>query len=213
MSGGLGWRWLGRVRYQPAVELMEVTRARVLAGEPGAETVLLCEHEPVVTLGRSADQQNLLAGPEALRARGVELHRTSRGGDVTYHGPGQLMVYPVVRLRRGLVSFLEAVTGALAEACASLGVGGAAWRRDPAGLWVGDAKLAACGIHVRRRAVIHGFALNVSTPPEAWQMIVPCGLAGLPVTSLAERRAGASAPEVRKVAELVGPLLCRRLAA
>jgi lipoate-protein ligase B len=204
------WSWLGRVAYPAAVELMEARRARILAGE-AAEEILLCEHDPVITVGRGADRANVLAGRAELEARGVALIESSRGGDVTYHGPGQLMVYPTVRLRRGVVAHMEAVAGALAEVAAELGAPGAAWRRDPAGLWLGGRKLAACGLHVRRGVAIHGFAFDVCTPPDAWRLIVPCGLASRVSVSLAEVLGG-PVPAVAEVAELAGPRLARALA-
>jgi lipoate-protein ligase B len=207
----LSWSWLGRIGHAAAVELMEARRDRVLAGDDAAQEILLCEHDPVVTLGRGADGAHILVGRAALEARGVAVVDASRGGDVTYHGPGQLMVYPVVRLRRGLVAFLETVAGVLAEVAAELGVPGAEWRRQPAGLWLGERKLAACGLHVRRGVVIHGFAFDVATPPEAWRMIVPCGLGSGITVSLAQAL-GREAPAVTAVAERVGPRLVQALA-
>src|SRR5262245_2419017 len=150
-------------------------RERVWAGEPGL--VLLCEHPPVITLGRSATPANV------LDAGDVPIERIERGGEVTYHGPGQLMIYPIVRIR-SVVEFLERVAGAIAEACAALGVAGARWQRDPAGVWRAGAKLAACGIHVARGVSVHGFALDVDTPASAWARIRPCGL-DTPQVSLA----------------------------
>jgi lipoyl(octanoyl) transferase len=130
----------------------------------------------------------------------VPVVRIERGGDVTYHGPGQLMIYPIVRIR-SVVAFLEAVARAIADACAAAGVPGAAFRRDPAGLWLGDRKLAACGIHVARGVPVHGFALDVATPRDMWARIRPCGLA-LPQVSLADAGARAS---VEELACEVGP--------
>jgi lipoyl(octanoyl) transferase len=154
----------------------------------------------VITLGRSANPLNVLAAGD------VPVERIERGGDVTYHGPGQLMVYPVVRIgRAGVVDFLARIAGALAAACAAFGARGAEWRRDPAGLWLGEAKLAACGIHVARGVAVHGWALNVATPHEMWQRIRPCGL-GVPQVSLADALGGAG-PDVDAVAREVGPRL------
>ena len=170
-------------------------RERVWAGDDGV--VLLCEHPAVITLGRSAKPDNI------LDAGDVPVERIERGGDVTYHGPGQLMIYPIVRIR-SVVGFLERVAGAIAESCAAIGVPGARWRRDPAGVWLGDHKLAACGIHVARGVPVHGFALDVATPPEAWRRIRPCGLA-VPQTSLA--RALGRPVEVAAIAADLGPRL------
>jgi lipoyl(octanoyl) transferase len=211
----LGWQWLGRIGHQAAVDVLEQRRQHILAGADD-QILFLCEHDPVVTLGRSAGEDHMVSDAEALSAAGVELTRASRGGDVTYHGPGQLMVYPVIRLARsaGVVAFLEAVAGALAETATALGVPGARWRREPAGLWVGDEKLAACGIHVHRRVTNHGFAFNVSTPAEAWRHIIPCGLSDAGVTSVAAQRAARGLgppPAVEQVAELAAPLLTRAL--
>jgi lipoate-protein ligase B len=206
----LPWCWLGRVRYQAATELQAALRDRVLAGEQQAQMVLCLEHEPVVTLGRGGG--HLLATPAELGARGVEVARASRGGEATYHGPGQLVIYPVVRLGGAVVDFLAQVAGALAEVCAVLGVPGAEWRRAPAGLWLGPAKLAACGLHLRRRVTAHGFALNVSTDPAAWAWIVPCGLHGASIASLAEALGSdARVPAVAEVAALAGPAIARAL--
>jgi len=175
MTAGIRWHWLGRAPYRRVLADQLALRERVWAGGEGA--VLLCEHPPVITLGRSATAAHI------LDAGDVPIERIERGGEVTYHGPGQLMIYPVVRIGR-TGAFLEAVGGAIAEACAALGGPGAAWRRDPAGVWIGDAKLAACGIHVAHGVSVHGFALDVDTPASAWARIRACGL-DAPHTSLA----------------------------
>ena len=149
--------YVGRAPYEQVLADQLAARERVWAG--GAGSLILCEHPPVITLGRSANRANVIAAGD------VPVVPIERGGDVTYHGPGQLMVYPIVRIR-SVVAFLETAAGALADACAALGVPGAAFRRDPAGLWLetarGDAKLAACGIHVARGVSVHGWALNVA---------------------------------------------------
>jgi lipoyl(octanoyl) transferase len=191
------WQWLGRAELRRVLAQQLAARERVWAGEPGV--VLLCEHPPVITLGRSATPANI------LDAGDVPIERIERGGEVTYHGPGQLMVYPVVRLR-SVVAFLEAVATAIAQACAALGVPGAAWRRDPAGVWLDGKKLAACGIHVARGVSVHGFALDVDTPAQAWRAIRPCGLE-VPQISLA--RALGAAVAVEQVAHEVGPRVAR----
>ena len=187
------WRWLGHAGYREVLAEQLATRERVWAGEPGA--VLLCEHPAVITLGRSATPANI------LDAGDIPIERVERGGEVTYHGPGQLMVYPVVRLR-SVVGFLERVAAAIADACAALGVPGAAWQRDPAGVWLDGKKLAACGIHVARGVSVHGFALDVDTPPGAWRAIRPCGL-DVPQISLA--RALGAPIAVDRVAHELGP--------
>jgi lipoyl(octanoyl) transferase len=187
MTSAAEWIWLGRVPFGPTVELQERIREDVIAGRR-PETLLLCEHEPVVTLGRSANAGNVLASADELARRGVAVHAASRGGDVTYHGPGQLVGYPILRLRHGLVAHIEAMARGLAALLAELGVE-ARWRRDVPGLWVdhdgeAPAKICAFGVHVRHRVTMHGFALNVTTALDAFDLIVPCGLRDARVTSL-----------------------------
>jgi lipoate-protein ligase B len=170
------------VPFAPAAALQEQLRADLLAGA-GPETLLLLEHAPVVTLGRSAQPGNVhLSGAELAR-RGIDLVQASRGGDVTYHGPGQLVGYPIIRLRGGVVAHMTAMARAVAGVLAELGIE-AHWRRDTPGLWVGDAKICAVGVHVRRRVAIHGFALNVAADLSGFDLIVPCGIAGVKTTSI-----------------------------
>lgn len=203
----LAWQWLGRAAYRDVLALQLATRERVWAGEPGR--VLLCEHPPTITLGRSAKRDNILATDEALAIAGVVTEQIERGGDVTYHGPGQLMIYPVVRLRAGVVDFLERVASAIVDGIREVGADGAAWRCEPAGVWIEDAKIAACGIHVARGVSVHGFALDVATPAEAWARIRPCGLA-VPQTNVVARCG--HAVELAALAGIVGPLVVTALA-
>jgi lipoyl(octanoyl) transferase len=205
----VSWSWLGRIDHAAAVARMESIRERVLDGDAGAQQLLLCEHPPTITLGKSADRGHVVAPAEVLAARGVTLSEASRGGDVTYHGPGQLMIYPVVRVRRGVVAFLSEIAGVIAEVAREHGVSGAAWQREPAGVWLDGMKLAACGLHLRRSVAIHGWAFDIATPPEMWQLIVPCGLP-TPVMSLDRARLArglSHAPEVAEIAHAIGPRL------
>jgi len=195
--------YLGRAPYEQVLADQLAARERVWAGGPG--TLILCEHPPVITLGRSANRANVLAAGD------VPVVQIERGGDVTYHGPGQLMVYPIVRIK-SVVAFLEAIARALADTCEAFGAPRAEFRRDPAGLWLGDAKLAACGIHVARGVSVHGWALNVATPRDAWRMINPCGLGRVPQISLVELVADIGRPiEVADVAAELEPRLGRVL--
>jgi lipoate-protein ligase B len=187
--------WLGRAGYAETAALQERLRARILDGED-AETLLLLEHHPVVTLGRSADRRHLLLTEPALAARGIAVAESSRGGDVTWHGPGQLVAYPVVRLRRGIVAHVEAMAQAVIAIARAHGVEAHFRRRCP-GVFVGPPvdeascpsghgrKLAAFGVHVHRRVAIHGVAMNVATAADAFRVIVPCGLPDAEPTSLA----------------------------
>lgn len=177
------WAWLGRVPYEQALRLQEQIRDQVAAGM-AAETLLLLEHEPVITLGRSADFANVLASPEELRRRGIAVVRTSRGGDVTFHGPGQVVGYPIFRLQRGVRAHVKAMADGILATLGALGIAGE-WRDSRPGVWVGADKICAVGVHVRRRVAMHGFALNVNTDLAAFRTIVPCGLHQAGVTSMA----------------------------
>lgn len=173
-------------------------RERVWSGGDGV--VLLCEHPPVFTLGRSATTANILDPGD------IPIERIERGGEVTYHGPGQLMIYAIVRIR-SVVEFLERVATAIVEGCGELGVDRARWQRDPAGVWRDGAKLAACGIHVARGVPVHGFALNVDTPDVMWRRIRPCGL-DVPQISIADV---VGRTETARAAIAVGPRVAAAL--
>ncbi len=179
---------LGRIGYQQGLDLQRRIVERMKATEPDDAVLLLLEHEPVITLGRSADRAHLLASADELARQGVAVHETTRGGDITYHGPGQLVGYPIVPLRaarRDVHRFLRAIEATLIAALGDFGIQG---RRAQGltGVWVGDAKIAAIGIAFTRWISFHGFALNVATDLDAFRLIVPCGLRGKPVTSMAE---------------------------
>lgn len=206
--------WLGRAAYAATWDLQEQLRQRVLGGGP--EALLLCEHEPVLTLGRYASDSEILADAATLRAHGVAAARSSRGGKVTYHGPGQLVVYPVVRLRAGVLAHVQWLAEAVVEVARGFGVA-AAFQREQVGVWAGARKLAAIGVNVQRRVAIHGLALNVTaaaTAPFRSGWFVPCGLAQSQTTSLAEEMADAAAtspaPDVAAVVEPLAAALCRR---
>jgi lipoate-protein ligase B len=195
------WHWLGRAEYRRVLADQLAARERVWNGAGGV--VYLCEHPPVITLGRSATLANI------VDAGDVPVERIERGGEVTYHGPGQLMVYPVVRIR-GVVDFLSRVAGAIAEACHELGAANVAWQREPAGVWRDGAKVAACGIHVARGVSVHGWAINVDTPESAWTRIKPCGLA---CPQLSVSRAAGRSITVEEFAIALGPRVLAALAA
>jgi lipoate-protein ligase B len=182
-AAAAGWTWLGRIPFARAAALQESAREAVLAGA-GPETLFLCEHDPVISLGRSARPEHVLLAPAELARRGIQLEEASRGGAVTYHGPGQLVGYPVFRLRGGVLAHVQAMAGGIIAVLEQLGIR-AEWQRERPGVWVGPDKICAFGIHVRHRVAIHGFALNVDPAPEAWSAIVPCGLASAGVTSIA----------------------------
>jgi len=155
---------------------------------------MLVEHPPVVTMGRSAKQHHLLASPEVLAARGVELFEVERGGDVTFHGPGQLVGYPIVDLKRhkrDLHWYLRQVEEALIRALAPLGIAGER-SAGQTGVWTQGRKLASIGVHARDWVTWHGFALNVTTDLSYFDLMVPCGIAQVQMTSIARETGDAS---------------------
>ena len=187
------WAWLGRISYQAALELQEEIRNEILAGRR-PNTLLLLEHPAVITLGRHADPAHVLLPLADLRARGIEVCRTSRGGDVTFHGPGQLVGYPIFRLRRGVRAHVQAMAASIVEWLGGLGLT-AEWRPSTPGVWLGSDKICAFGVHVRHRIATHGFALNLSTDMDGFSTIIPCGLQSAGVTSLHRQIGNAPPPE------------------
>jgi lipoyl(octanoyl) transferase len=177
-------RDLGRTGYLDALELQRQMVERRKRGEI-PDQLLIVEHPHVITMGRNGHDNNVLASPELLARAGVEFHHTDRGGDVTYHGPGQIVGYPIFDLRewkRDVVAYLRGVEEALIGSLAEFGI--AAGRVEGAtGVWTEHGKIAAIGIHVSRWVTSHGFALNVDTDLNYFRYIVPCGLTR-PVTSM-----------------------------
>jgi len=184
---------LGLLEYGKALEYQRaVARARI-AGTIEEDVLLLVEHPPVVTLGRSAKERHLLASPELLAARGVELFEVERGGDVTFHGPGQLVGYPIIDLkrhRRDLHWYLRQVEEALIRALDSFGIAGER-QAGYTGVWTNNRKIASIGVHARDWVTWHGFALNVSTDLGYFDLIVPCGIPAVTMTSI-DREVGKS---------------------
>jgi lipoyl(octanoyl) transferase len=218
-------RWLGRIDYHAAWRLQhELVAARATGEAP--DTLLVLEHDPVLTLGRHADPTNVLATDQELAARGIETIRVERGGEVTYHGPGQLVAYPIVRLGgAGLLlrPFVRALELAMADTASSYGVAGerregypGCWV-DPQGLDGPPRKLGALGLRVERGVTYHGIALNISTRLADFELIDPCGLRGIEVTSIARELgwsgevAEPSTSSVAVAAERFAGALLRRL--
>jgi lipoyl(octanoyl) transferase len=189
-SRGLVVRRLGRIQYAEGLEIQASLVAQRQA-EQIPDTLLLLEHQPVFTLGRNARPENMLFSAEALRARGFEVFETGRGGDVTYHGPGQVVGYPILDLgpdRRDVHRYVRDLEEVMIRTCADYGVS-AGRVAGLTGAWVGDEKIGAIGVRIARWVTSHGFALNVSTDLSPFDLIVPCGIRGRGVTSL-ERLAG-----------------------
>ncbi len=178
---------LGLLGYQAAYDLQRRLHAQVVAGEL-PDLLLLLEHPHVYTLGRRGQQSHILASDEALTQLGVETHFTDRGGETTYHGPGQLVGYPIVNLRRwggGVRKYIETLEQVLIGTLSEFGIA-AHSEGKPTGVWVGDAKIAAIGVRVSRSVTMHGFALNVCPDISFFDHIVPCGMPGARVTSMAQ---------------------------
>lgn len=199
----LRWGYLGRVPYAEAVEMQHAAQAALKTGE-GPERFLLLEHPHVYTLGRNASAEDVLAGPEQLAARGVEVAECDRGGQVTYHGPGQLVGYPIVNLspdRRDIRRYVRDLQEVLIRALAEYGVTARPGEEQAfIGVWAGEAKIASIGVHLSRWITTHGFALNVSTDLSYFTGIIPCGLRQVSMTSI-ERLVGRapSLPEIAAV--------------
>ncbi|MEM0983946.1 MAG: lipoyl(octanoyl) transferase LipB [Planctomycetota bacterium] len=214
---------LGRSAYAEAYAEQHRHHADVLAsrdaGGPLLGRILTVEHDPVITVTKKARQAgHVLASPELLDRTGIELHDTDRGGDVTYHGPGQLVVYPILDLKRlklGLHDHMRLMEDAVIGALRSFGIEGHR-DADATGVWVGEpieqaAKVCAMGVRVRRWVTMHGLALNVATDLSHFDHIVPCGLAGRPVTSIQKLTGRADLMEARdavisSLLERLGPL-------
>ena len=185
-------RHLGRVGYAEAFEMQRELAEQRKRGEI-RDQLLFVEHPHVITLGRNGHIENLLAGDEHLRKAGIAFHHTNRGGDITYHGPGQIVGYPIMDLRewkRDVLAYVRTLEQVIIEALREFGVSGERSQGNT-GVWVDGKKIAAIGIHISRWVTSHGFALNVSTDLSYFQYIVPCGLTK-PVTSLRELGCSAS---------------------
>jgi len=190
----LSVRRLGRLAYADGLRLQEQLVERRKAGAC-PDTLLLLEHDPVFTLGRNARAENVLFPAEALRARGFDVFEAGRGGDVTYHGPGQLVAYPILELppgRRDVHRYVRDLEEVMIRTCADYGVA-ASRVAGLTGAWVGSEKIGAIGVRISRWVTSHGLALNVATDLAAFDLIVPCGIRDKGVTSL-ERLLGRPVP-------------------
>jgi lipoate-protein ligase B len=175
---------LPRSAYRDVLAMQRTIHDEVARGVR-PDTWIVVEHEPVITLGRRALRGNVLLSPEMLSARGVDLVEIERGGDATYHGPGQLVVYPIVRLERfrEVVPLVSALEASVVRMLAGFGIA-ATGRSEHRGVYVGDAAICAIGLAVKRMTSMHGLALNVSTPLDYDKLIVPCGKPEFGITSM-----------------------------
>ena len=205
-------RELGRIEYGSAFELQQrlvEQRKRGLI----ADQLLLLDHPHSITLGRNGHVENLLASEPALRAAGIAFHECDRGGDITYHGPGQVVGYPILDLRqwkRDVGAYVRAIEQVMIDALSDFGIE-AGRLGGCTGAWVDGGKIGAIGVHISRWVTSHGFALNVSTDLSYFGYIVPCGLAK-PVTSMAQLGVDATLPEVNaKLARAFGRVFDREI--
>jgi lipoate-protein ligase B len=195
---------LGRVAYEEALELQRhIARDRISGALP-QDVLLLVEHPPVVTLGRASKGKHLIASPEFLRSKGVELFEVERGGDVTFHGPGQLVGYPIVDLKRHRLDlhwYLRKIEEALINTLADYEI---VAERNPSftGVWTKGKKIASIGVHARDWVTWHGFALNVTTDLSYFDLMVPCGIDGVVMTSIG-RELGTDDVSIQDVIERV----------
>lgn len=185
---------LGRMPYEESLELQRSLARERITGAIPEDILLLVEHPPVVTLGRSAKARNLVSSGEYLASRGVELFEVERGGDVTFHGPGQLVGYPIIDLKRhrqDLHWFLRQVEEGLIKTLAAYSIS-AERNSGFTGVWTMGRKIASIGVHARDWVTWHGFALNVTTDLSYFDLIVPCGIDGVTMTSIAREIASAA---------------------
>lgn len=172
---------LGRIEYRAAMALQERLRERVQAGEVG-DLLLLLEHPPVYTRGRRSEPGELPMGEAWYRSQGIDVVQSDRGGRLTYHGPGQLVGYPVMRIG-DVLAYLRTMEAAVLAALGEEGIV-AEVRKGLTGVWVQDRKIASIGVHVTRGVTTHGFAVNVENDLQPFEWVVPCGLAGVRMTSV-----------------------------
>lgn len=198
---------LGRTEYQSAWDLQKRLQEEQVSGARGP-LVLFTEHPPTITIGRRGEAAEVVAPPSILERRGVAVVETDRGGQVTYHGPGQLVVYPMIPLEQlglGLHEYLRAMEEAVIRYLATLGLEGSRVR-EYTGVWVGREKICAIGIRVRRWWTMHGLALNVTTDLNHFGLIIPCGIRDRGVTSL-QKLLGTDCPSLEDVARDLAPRL------
>ena len=206
MREPITWQWLGLCAYERALALQEAAWDARRTGGP--DVCLALEHPPTITLGRRGTVTDVLASDDELARRGFTRHATERGGRATYHGPGQLVLYPIVHLRErglGVRSFVWLLEEIMLEIAGTMGITA---HRDARGhgVWTARGKLGAVGIRVRDDVTLHGLALNVSLDLSGYGLIAPCGVPGLAVTSLAAEGAAAAVVDVLGAAEAA----CRR---
>ncbi len=189
MNKNVAWSLLGRISYSDCLDIQNKMQSDIISGKDSScGHILLLEHDPVITVGKFGSEQNLLASQKVLIEKGIELVETNRGGDFTYHGPGQLVCYPVLNLKElglGVKKYVYLLEEVIIQTLGELEID--AERRDKfPGVWVGDSKIAFIGIYVKKHVSMHGFSLNITKQADAFSHIVPCGITDLQITSISE---------------------------
>jgi lipoyl(octanoyl) transferase len=183
----VAWKHLGRISYDDATRLQDDTWSRVVSGD-AAECIFTLEHDPVITIGRRGEQGDVLLPEQALAERGVTVVRADRGGEVTYHGPGQLVIYPILNIKkRGIAvgDLVRGVAGSVNQVLAALEINATYDGQNP-GLWCDGKKICAVGMRIKKGVSRHGAAVNLSTDLSAFELIVPCGLPDSQTTSVSK---------------------------
>lgn len=185
--GPLHWIHLGRIAYRDALDIqMQRSRARKEGRVP--DTLFTLEHDPVITLGKRAKDSDVLVSEDGLKAQGIDLVHVDRGGEATWHGPGQLVLYPIIHIQEQEIyvsDLVRGLAGCIREYLESHQIH-SRWDNDHPGIWVEDRKIAAVGMRIERGVSRHGAALNLNTAQDAFSVIVPCGLPEFGVTSVAQ---------------------------
>jgi len=205
ISNQVGWMYHENLDYSAGLSLQEELHAAVVSRFNDNTTgyLLLCQHNPVITVGRFGKQDNILLSCEDLEKKMIKIYRTDRGGDVTFHAPGQLVVYPIINLKGfklGVKSYVRQLEETVIGVLKHFGIEGERIEGYP-GVWLGKKKIASIGVHVKSHVTAHGFALNVNTDLSYFSFIVPCGIKNIQVTSI-ERVLGKEIP-VQKVVSIV----------
>ena len=211
-AAGLEWVHWGRIRWRDAMQRQDSRWQSVVDGS-SAGVIYTLEHDPVITLGRRATSEDIRAGQALLAARGVEVERADRGGEATYHGPGQLVLYAVVDLGVvgiGVSDLVRGLAACVSDYLAELGIRAAYDPKHP-GLWVNSAKIAAVGMRISRNVSRHGIALNLSTALDAFDLIVPCGMPGARTTSVADQLGAQRTPALDRAASDIAARCIKKL--
>ncbi|NIU87990.1 MAG: lipoyl(octanoyl) transferase LipB [Nitrosopumilaceae archaeon] len=180
---------LGRISYSDCLSIQRTLQDKIIKGDhDSCGHILFLEHDPVITVGKFGREQNLVASREILSERGIELFETERGGDFTYHGPGQLVCYPILNLKKlgiGVKKYVNKLEEVIINTLSELGMNGERKDNYP-GVWAGDSKIAFIGIYVKKHVTMHGFSLNINRQSDNFSHIIPCGISDLQITSVSE---------------------------